>query len=151
MHFRSALGAIALTTSFTWAGAIPTIAVAQSATARPITIDVRGETKPRNRMAQQSIGSDYPGTLIRDDSLAQLRIAQRELNFRYIRFHNIFADQLGVYREVGGKPVYDWRRIDYLYDQLLGMGLKPFVELGFTPDAMKQSDQTIFYLSLIHI
>ncbi len=145
MHFRSAIGAIALTTCFTCAGAIPTTALAQAAAAHPIAIDVRGDTKPRNRMAQQSIGSDYPGTLIRNDSLAQLRIAQRELNFRYIRFHNIFADQLGVYREVGGKPVYDWRRIDYLYDQLLGMGLKPFVELGFTPDAMKQSDQTIFY------
>jgi xylan 1,4-beta-xylosidase len=96
-------------------------------------------------MAQMSIGSDYPGTLIRDDSLAQLRIAQKELHFRYIRFHNIFADQLGVYREVDGKAAYDWRRVDYLYDQLLSMDLKPFVELGFTPDAMKQSDQTIFY------
>jgi xylan 1,4-beta-xylosidase len=96
-------------------------------------------------MADLSIGADFPGTLIRNDSLAQLRTAQKELRFRYIRFHNIFADQLGVYREINGKAVYDWSRVDYLYDQLRVMDLKPFVELGFTPDAMKQSGQTIFY------
>ncbi|HTV23673.1 MAG TPA: hypothetical protein VMG12_33515, partial [Polyangiaceae bacterium] len=91
------------------------------------------------------IGSDYPGTLLRDDSLAQLRTVREELGFRYIRFHAIFHDVLGTYREVGGKPVYDWTKIDSLYDQLLGMGIKPFVELGFTPDAMKSSEQTIFW------
>lgn len=126
----------------------PTTVTARTAATIPastIVVDARAPTTPRDRMAQLSIGSDFPGTLIRDDSLAQLRTVQKELRFRYIRFHNIFADQLGTYKEVGGKPVYDWRRIDYLYDQLLGMGLKPFVELGFTPDAMKQSNQTLFY------
>ncbi len=125
--------------------AYPIAADAQTSAARGITVDVSGPTKPRDRMAQLSIGSDFPGTLLRADSLAQLKTVQKELRFRYIRFHNVFADQLGVYREVNGKPVYDWTRIDSLYDQLLGMGLKPFVELGFTPDAMKTSNQTIFY------
>ncbi|MCU6454753.1 beta-xylosidase [Sphingomonas sp. A2-49] len=119
--------------------------VQAAAAARTIAVDVRGPVTPRNRMAQLSIGSDFPGTLERDDSLAQLEIVQRELGFRYIRFHNVFADQLGVYRLVDGKPVIDWTRIDRLYDRLLAMKLKPFVELGFTPDAMKTSDQTIFY------
>jgi xylan 1,4-beta-xylosidase len=96
-------------------------------------------------MAQFSIGSDYPGTLIREASLAQLRLVQKELGFRYIRFHDIFHDALGTYREADGRPVYDWSRIDHLYDQLMDMNLKPFIELGFTPDAMKTSDQTIFY------
>lgn len=142
MRIRATALLIALVSGF---------AVAASATAgqadrpRVIQVDVGAPTKPRDRMSQMSIGSDFPGTLIRDDSLAQLRTAQRELRFRYIRFHHIFADELGTYREVNGKPVYDWRRIDHLYDQLLAMKLKPFVELGFTPDAMKQSDQTIFY------
>ena len=54
-----------------------------------------------------SVGSDYPGTLIRDDSLAQLKIAKDELGFRTIRFHAIFHDVLGTYKVVDGKPVYD--------------------------------------------
>ena len=141
MSIRKSVSAVALVLGATLAGPVS----AQTVGARTIAVDVRGTTTPRDRMAQMSIGSDFPGTLEREDSLAQLTLAQKELRFRYIRFHNVFADQLGIYREVGGKPVHDWRKIDALYDRLLKMGLKPFVELGFTPDAMKTSDQTIFY------
>ncbi|MFN3668214.1 MAG: GH39 family glycosyl hydrolase [Brevundimonas sp.] len=112
---------------------------------RVVRIQVDGPTTARNRMAEFSVGSDYPGTLIREDSLAQLRLAREELGFRYIRFHDIFHDDMGVYREVDGQAVHDFSRIDHLYDQLLAMGIKPFIELGFTPDAMKTSNQTIFY------
>ena len=141
MSIRKSVSAVVLVLGATLAGPVS----AQTVGARTIAVDVRGTTTPRDRMAQMSIGSDFPGTLEREDSLAQLTLAQKELRFRYIRFHNVFADQLGIYREVGGKPVHDWRKIDALYDRLLKMGLKPFVELGFTPDAMKTSDQTIFY------
>tara|TARA_R110002167_G_scaffold17426_2_gene66499 strand:+ start:3461 stop:5011 length:1551 start_codon:yes stop_codon:yes gene_type:complete len=116
-----------------------------AAAPRILAVDVTADTMPRDRMAELSVGSDYPGTLSREDSLAQLETVSDELGFRYIRFHDIFHDDMGVYREVDGRPVYDFTRIDQLYDRLLGMGIKPFIELGFTPDAMKTSDQTIFY------
>ncbi|MGO4700766.1 beta-xylosidase [Dyella sp. 2RAB6] len=112
---------------------------------RPISIDVTGPTTPRSGFETLSIGSDYPGTLLRDDSLAQLRTVRDELGFRYIRFHAVFHDVLGTYREENGKPVYDWTKLDALYDRLLAMGIRPFVELGFTPEAMKTSDQHVFY------
>lgn len=112
---------------------------------RHIDVTVDGPKAPLDRFFNLSVGSDYPGTLIRADSLAQLRIQHRELGFRYVRFHAIFHDVLGTYREVQGKPVYDWTKIDYLYDHLLAMGVRPFVELGFTPEAMKTSDQHVFY------
>ena len=112
---------------------------------RHIAIDVAGESVPLDRSFNFSVGSDYPGTLIRDDSLAQLETVRKELGFRYIRFHAIFHDALGTYREVDGRPVYDWSKIDRLYDRLLAIGIRPFVELGFTPEAMKTSDQRIFY------
>lgn len=120
-------------------------AVAAEAQLRIIAVDVSAPSKPRDRMAAMSVGSDYPGTLLREESLSQLQTVSDELGFRYIRFHDVFHDEMGVYREVEGRPVYDWSRIDQLYDRLLGMGVKPFIELGFTPDAMKSSDQTIFY------
>jgi xylan 1,4-beta-xylosidase len=56
-----------------------------------------------------------------------------ELGFRYIRFHAIFHDVLGTVRVENGKTVYDWAKIDQLYDDLLARHIKPFVELGFTP------------------
>lgn len=134
---RAWLGALALMASV-WGGAA-------EARDRAIHVDLAGPSKPRDRMADLSIGSDYPGTLYRQDSLAQLATVQKELRFRYIRFHAIFHDVLGTYTEADGKPVYDWTKIDALYDELLKLGLKPFVELGFTPWAMRTSDQTIFW------
>jgi xylan 1,4-beta-xylosidase len=112
---------------------------------RVLHVDLASPSTRRDHFEDLSIGSDYPGTLIRDDSLAQLRVVREELGFRYVRFHAIFHDVLGTYREVNGKPVYDWSKIDYLYDQLLKAKIRPFVELGFAPNAMKTSEQTIFF------
>jgi xylan 1,4-beta-xylosidase len=92
-----------------------------------------------------SVGSDYPGTLIRPESQAQLKVAVDELGFRYLRFHAIFHDVLGTVKVVDGKTVYDWTKVDQLYDDLLARRIKPFVELGFTPEALKSSDNSIFY------
>jgi xylan 1,4-beta-xylosidase len=113
--------------------------------ARSIRLDLAQAGAPLDRFFNFSVGSDYPGTLIRPDNQAQLKTAVDELGFRYIRFHAIFHDILGTVNLVGGKLSYDWTKLDSLYDQLLAKGIKPFVELGFTPEALKTSDQTIFY------
>ena len=112
---------------------------------RDIELDVAQATKPLDRFFDLSVGSDFPGTLIRDDSQGQLKKAVDELGFRYIRFHAIFHDVLGTVRLENGKIDYDWTKIDQLYDDLLARRIKPFVELGFTPNAMKTSDNKIFY------
>lgn len=98
-----------------------------------------------DRSFDLSVGADFAGTLIRPDSLEQLGIASKELGFRYVRFHAIFHDALGTVRVRDGKIEYDWTKIDQLYDAMLARGVKPFVELGFTPEAMATSPQTIFY------
>lgn len=118
---------------------------AAEAQPRHIEVDLRKAAGPLDRSFNFSVGADYPGTLIRPESLAQLETAVDELGFRYIRFHAIFHDVLGTVRVENGRTVYDWTKIDQLYDALLGMGIKPFVELGFTPEAMASSPQTIFF------
>ncbi|MBB6252487.1 GH39 family glycosyl hydrolase [Nitrospirillum iridis] len=113
--------------------------------ARQVDIDVAKATQPMDRFFDLSIGSDFPGTLIRPDSMAQLKTTQDEVGFRYIRFHAIFHDVLGTVKEQNGALTYDWTKIDQLYDALLARKLKPFVELGFTPKAMATSENKIFY------
>src|ERR1022692_3982079 len=112
---------------------------------RQIEIDVAQAGRPFDRFFDLSVGSDFPGTLIREDSQLQLKKAVDELGFRYIRFHAIFHDVLGTVRVENGKTIYDWTKIDQLYDDLLARRIKPFVELGFTPNAIKTSDNKIFY------
>jgi xylan 1,4-beta-xylosidase len=120
-------------------------ALAQQAPPRLIVADIGSTSGPVDRFFDLSVGSDYPGTLIRDDSQAQLKLAVDELGFRYIRFHAIFHDVLETVRVENGKTVYDWTKIDQLYDDLLARHVKPFVELGFTPEALATSQNSIFY------
>lgn len=120
-------------------------AFAQSTGPRQVELDVRRATKPVDRFFDLSVGADYSGVTIRDANQAQLKIAAEELGFRYIRFHDIFHDDLGTVKMVDKKLVYDWTKIDHLYDNMLQRGIKPFIELGFTPSALRTSEQTIFY------
>jgi xylan 1,4-beta-xylosidase len=130
---------------------LTTASLAESATAKPtppprhIELDQARVTSPLDRFYDLSVGSDFPGTLIRDDSQVQLKRAADELGFRYIRFHAIFHDVLGTVRVENGKIVYDWTKIDELYDDLLARRIRPFIELGFTPKALATSENKIFY------
>jgi xylan 1,4-beta-xylosidase len=112
---------------------------------RRVQLDVARATSPMDRFFDLSVGADYPGTTGRAENLSQLKIAVDELGFRYVRFHDIFHDALGTVRKVDGRITYDFSAIDRLYDALLARGIKPFVELGFTPGVMTTSKQTIFY------
>ncbi len=123
----------------------PLAAQKQQAPTRIIVVDLKDSTGPVDRFFDLSVGSDYPGTLIRDDSQAQLKLAVDELGFRYIRFHGIFHDVLGTVRVEDGKTVYNWSKIDQLYDDLLARHIRPFVELGFSPKALATSQNSIFY------
>jgi xylan 1,4-beta-xylosidase len=138
LAFRAALACAAIV-------AVGQPALAAAPAIRTITIDVARAGPPVDRFFDLSVGSDFPGTLIRADSQSQLRTAADELGFRYIRFHAIFHDVLGTVKVEDGRAVYDWTNIDRLYDQLLARHIRPFVELGFTPQAMKASDNQIFY------
>ena len=138
-HFRFVLG---LSTILC---ALPLAAQSPEATTRQVIVDIRNSTGPVDRFFDLSVGSDYPGTLIRDDCQAQLKLATSELGFRYIRFHGIFHDVLGTVRIEDGKTVYNWSKIDQLYDDLLARHIRPFVELGFTPKALATSQNSVFY------
>ena len=113
---------------------------------RRIVLDVAQAKQPLDRFFDHCVGADYPGTTYRPDALAQLKTAVDELGFRYLRFHAIFHDVFKtVTRDAAGKLVFDFTGIDKLYDAMLARRIKPFVELGFTPLALKTSDAKIFY------
>jgi len=125
--------------------AVPVAAQPPPVSSRQIVVNLEDSTGPVDRFFDLSVGSDFPGTLIRDDSQAQLKLVADELGFRYIRFHAIFHDALETVRIEDGTPVYNWSKIDKLYDDLLASHIRPFVELGFTPEALATSKNSIFY------
>ncbi len=90
------------------------------------------------------VGAGRANEGLRADWQRQLTEAHRECGFQYIRFHGLFDDDMGVYRD-WGKPEYNWQYIDELYDFLERIGMKPFVELGFMPEGLASGSKTIFW------
>ncbi len=79
------------------------------------------------------VGAGRANEGLRAGWLEQLRVVKDACGFRYVRFHGLFHDDMFVYREQDGRPVYNFQYIDDLFDRLLAIGVRPFVELGFCP------------------
>ena len=75
----------------------------------------------------------------------QLRRAHAECGFQYLRFHGLFHDDMFVYREEDGRPVYNFQYVDELFDKLLEIGVRPFVEFGFCPGDLATTKGTVFW------
>jgi xylan 1,4-beta-xylosidase len=113
---------------------------------RHITADLGRVEGPNTRMAEFCVGAGRANEGLRADWQRQLTRVRQELGFRYIRFHGLFCDDMGVYFEdKAGRPIYNWQYIDELFDFLHRIGMKPFVELGFMPSGMASGSQTIFW------
>jgi len=75
----------------------------------------------------------------------QLRIAQSEIGFEFLRFHGILDDDMHIYYEDSGqKPYLDFSMVDLLLDFVLSINLKPYIELSFMPKLLAQEEQRIF-------
>jgi xylan 1,4-beta-xylosidase len=70
----------------------------------------------------------------------------------YVRAHNLLTTGDGTaalkwgstnaYTEdAAGKPVYDWKIVDQIFDTYIKVGAKPLVEIGFMPEALSVKPQ----------
>lgn len=95
---------------------------------------------------KECVGAGRANEGLRADWQRQLRIAKKECGFHYIRFHGLLTDDMGVYKEDRhGNPQYNYQYIDELFDFLLSVDVKPFVELGFMPRDLASGSQTVFW------
>jgi len=129
---------------------------AQAGDARvTVAIDAARAVGPVHRPWRPMIGSEHLSQLedrtltggrpIGEEFEGALRMARQELGVEAVRAHAILDDDLGTYREVDGEPVHDFSGIDRIYDRVLGIGLRPIVELGFMPrDLASDPEKTVF-------
>jgi xylan 1,4-beta-xylosidase len=111
---------------------------------RIVSADLRQTNGSLNTMFKFCVGAGRANEGLRADWQRQLTIGHRECGFQYIRMHGLFDDDMGVYRD-SGKPEYNWQYVDELHDFLLSIGMKPFVELSFMPNALASGSKTIFW------
>lgn len=113
---------------------------------RTIILDYNKIKGNFNTMYKECIGAGRANEGLRSDWQQQLALVKKECDFKYIRMHGLLTDDMGVYREdKNGNPEYNYQYIDVLFDYILSIGMKPFVELGFMPNALASGPQTIFW------
>jgi xylan 1,4-beta-xylosidase len=136
------------------AAPVATPAVSAPAVPFPVTIRVdatqlKGEMKPIYRF----FGADEPNYATMKDGRKLLGdIAKLGEPQEYFRAHNLLTSGDGtpalkwgstdVYNEdANGKPIYDWKILDRIFDTYLERGVKPYVEIGFMPKALSTNPE----------
>jgi len=113
---------------------------------RNIDADLNKIKGRRSMVYQESIGAGRAAEGLRADWQQQLMMVKKDIGFKYIRFHGLLNDEMHAYSEDNnGNPVYNWQYIDKLYDFLLSIKIRPFVELSFMPPALANGDKTVFW------
>lgn len=109
-------------------------------------IDTNLKTTPFPHYWELCVGSCHAYTALRADYQKMLVKAHDELGFQYVRFHGLFDDDMSVYsvNPFVGQELYSFHNIDVIFDFLLEIGMKPFIELGFMPSAIASGDKTCF-------
>lgn len=67
-----------------------------------------------------------------------------DLGVGYVRFHGILSDDVPTFLVEGGKEVFSFFNADQIFDFLLEIGMRPFVELSFMPLALASGNTTVF-------
>ena len=112
---------------------------------KSIAVDVKQKDGPLSQTFRHCVGAGRANEGLRADWQQQLREAKQACGFEYIRMHGLLTDDMGVYREERGKPVYNWQYIDQLYDFLVDLKVRPFVEFGFMPGGLASGNKSIFW------
>jgi len=99
-------------------------------------VDVNQKGEPYKKYWSVCVGAGRANEGLRASWLEQLNQVHQNCGFQYVRMHGLFNDDMCVYTEKNGQPVYSWMYIDELFDRMLAMNVRPFVELGFFPSEM---------------
>jgi len=134
--------------------AIPQLVSGADAPAFPVTIQIHadrpvGELTPIWRFFGYD-EADY--TYLKDGRQLLSELGQLGGPQVYIRCHDLLTSGDGAYalkwsstsaykEDAAGHPVYDWTINDRIFDTYLQRGLKPYVQIGFMPEALSTHPQ----------
>jgi len=117
-------------------------------------IDFNGETKDFPKYWQMCVGSGHAALGLRADWQQHLKYIRDELGFKYVRFHGLLNDDMKIITKLsdmipipGADKVqtYSFYQIGILFDYILSIGMKPFLELGFMPTALASGKKAVFF------
>ncbi|MEO9131188.1 MAG: beta-xylosidase [Sphingomonas sp.] len=117
-----------------------------------VKVDASTTVAPANPV-WRFFGADEPNYATMKDGRTTLETLGRMAPGNvYFRTHNLLTSGDGtpalkwgstnIYTEdAEGRPVYNWTIVDHIFDTYRERGVKPYVELGFMPEAMSTHPQ----------
>src|SRR5215475_12268799 len=96
--------------------ALPLVTSAQTqVSAQNILIDAHAPGRSFPHFWEQTFGSGRAILTLRESYRDDLREVKKVTDFRYVRFHNILHDEVGVYDEdEQGNPIYNFSYVDQI-------------------------------------
>ncbi|MBP0903838.1 hypothetical protein ACFSKN_05170 [Mariniflexile gromovii] len=117
------------------------IGVAQS-----VSVNSKEKGEKFEHFWSKSVGAGRANEGLRAGWLEQLEKVQENCGFEFVRFHGIFHDDMFPVFEKDGKYTYNWQYIDDLFDRMLDLNVRPFVELAFFPTPLAaENSKTQFW------
>ena len=146
MAEHGSLFAIVFSISSLLMGQAPSSSTADHDTAIHLKADATGIGTPLVHFWSKVVGAGRANEGLRATWQEELATATKDDGFQYVRFHGIFQDDMFVYREdKQGNPIYNFQYVDDLYDRMLAKGVRPFVELSFSPAPLSTMHGTTFW------
>lgn len=117
-----------------------------------ITVDAGSDEGPVTA-PWRFFGADEPNyATMKDGRTTLATLGSLDPGHVYFRAHNLLTSGDGTpalkwgstnaYTEdAEGNPVYDWTIVDRIFDTYLARGVKPYVEIGFMPEALSTRPQ----------
>lgn len=113
--------------------------------ATTFSCDLSAATTPLKHAWEHTVGSSRAVLALRADWQQQLAQCHRDLGFRHVRFHGLLDEDMGTLITHQDKPLYSFFNTDRIWDFLLSIGMRPFVELGFMPRPLASGSDVVFH------
>lgn len=94
---------------------------------------------------EHTVGSGHALLGLRADWQAQMLRCHNELGFEHVRFHALLSDDMGTLVCEEQQLLYSFFNADQIFDFLLSIGMRPFVELSFMPETLASGNTTVFH------
>lgn len=115
-------------------------------TQAPIRVNALAEGEKFDHLWSKCVGAGRANEGLRAGWLEQLEMVQENCGFEYVRFHGIFHDDMFPVFEKDGRITYNWQYIDDLFDRMLDLNVRPFVELAYFPTPLAaENSKTQFW------
>ncbi|WP_028965028.1 GH39 family glycosyl hydrolase [Sphingomonas phyllosphaerae] len=132
------------------AAIVPSVAAAQAARPVRVTVDA-SRTDGTLPPVWRFFGADEPNyATMKDGTKLLVELGKLKRGDVYFRTHNLLNTGDGtaafkwgstdIYNETpDGKPVYNWTNVDRILDTYLARGIRPYLQLGFMPEALSSA------------